>query len=188
MKRTAPRRKSRTERHSSARAGTHKSHMRLAATWMLPTKMAAEHALDGVASLVKAAAEAAFPASVGLERDVENSTLPLDEVAEAVGVLGRSAWTMQRAGRSSSSASAARQSAAWPGVRRNASGLPWASAMAWIFVLRPPRLIPIAWRTPPFSAGNRTVGLHMRAVDQNLSGRLTGNGQCFEYRRPDTLF
>lgn len=49
---------------------------------------AAEHAFDGVAALVEAAAEAAFPTSVGLGRDVGNSTLPLDEVADAVGVIG----------------------------------------------------------------------------------------------------
>lgn len=45
---------------------------------------AAEHALDGVAPLVKAAAQGAFPASVGLGRDVWNSTMPLDEVADAL--------------------------------------------------------------------------------------------------------
>ncbi len=49
---------------------------------------AAEHALEGIASLVMAAAEAAFPASIGLGRDVRNSTLPLDKVTDAVGVIG----------------------------------------------------------------------------------------------------
>lgn len=49
---------------------------------------AAEHALDRVASLVEAAAEAAFPASVGLGRDVGNSALLLDEVADTVGIIG----------------------------------------------------------------------------------------------------
>lgn len=49
---------------------------------------AAEHALDGIAPLVEAAAEAAFPASVGLGRGVGNSALPLDEVPDTVGVIG----------------------------------------------------------------------------------------------------
>lgn len=49
---------------------------------------AAEHAFDGVAPLIEAAAEAAFPASIGLGRDVGNSTLPLDEVPDAVCVIG----------------------------------------------------------------------------------------------------
>lgn len=49
---------------------------------------AAEHALDGVASLVEAAAEATSPASIGLGRDVGNGTLLLNQVADAVGVIG----------------------------------------------------------------------------------------------------
>lgn len=49
---------------------------------------AAEHALDGVAALVEGFAEAAFPAPVGLGRDVGNRTLFLDQVADAVAVVG----------------------------------------------------------------------------------------------------
>ena len=40
---------------------------------------------------------------------------------------------------------AARQLVAWPPVRRLASGRPWPSLKAWILVVRPPRLTPIAW-------------------------------------------
>ncbi len=68
---------------------------------------AAEHALDGVAPLVEAAAEAASPASIGLGRDVGNGTLLLNQVADAVVSLARSAWTRQRTGRLPSNASAA---------------------------------------------------------------------------------
>ena len=48
---------------------------------------------------------------------------------------------MQRRGRASSRCSAARQSAACPGVSRKASGRPWRSVTAWTLVLRPPRLL-----------------------------------------------
>ena len=49
---------------------------------------AAEHALNGVASSIQAAAEAAFPASIGLGRDVGNGTLLFNQAADAVGVIG----------------------------------------------------------------------------------------------------
>ena len=49
---------------------------------------AAEHALDGVAALVEGLAEAAFPAAVGFGRDVGDRALLLDEVADAVAVIG----------------------------------------------------------------------------------------------------
>ena len=48
----------------------------------------AEHALDGVAALVEAFAEAAFPASVALGRDVGDRALLLDQIADAVAVIG----------------------------------------------------------------------------------------------------
>lgn len=43
---------------------------------------------DGVAALVEAAAEAAFPEPVGLWRDVRDGILTLDQVADAVAVVG----------------------------------------------------------------------------------------------------
>ena len=49
---------------------------------------AAEHALDGVSALVEGAAEAGFPAAVGLWRDVGDRALRLDQVADAVAVIG----------------------------------------------------------------------------------------------------
>lgn len=45
---------------------------------------------------------------------------------------------------SSSRASSGPNHCACPGIRRNAKGLPRASIKAWIFVLNPPRLWPIA--------------------------------------------
>ncbi len=48
----------------------------------------AEHAFDGAAALVKRLAEAAFPALVGLGRDVGDRALLFDEVADAVAVIG----------------------------------------------------------------------------------------------------
>ena len=49
---------------------------------------AAEHALDGVAPFVEGFAEAAFPAAVAFGRDVGDRTLFLDQVADAVAVIG----------------------------------------------------------------------------------------------------
>lgn len=53
--------------------------------------------------------------------------------------------TMQQAGGSWSTVSAARQSAAWRDGKRKASCLPCAPAMAWILVLRRSRLTLSAW-------------------------------------------
>lgn len=49
---------------------------------------AAEHALDGIATLVEGFAEAAFPAAVALGRDVGDRALILDQIADAVAVIG----------------------------------------------------------------------------------------------------
>ena len=49
---------------------------------------AAEHPLDGVATLVERFAEAAFPAPVALGRDVGDRALLFDQVADAVAVIG----------------------------------------------------------------------------------------------------
>jgi hypothetical protein len=49
---------------------------------------AAEHALDGVAALVEGLAEAAFPDAVALGRDVGDGTLILNDIADAVAVVG----------------------------------------------------------------------------------------------------
>ena len=48
---------------------------------------ATEHALDGVSALVEDAAEAGFPAAVGLGRDVRDGLLALDQIADAVAVI-----------------------------------------------------------------------------------------------------
>lgn len=47
----------------------------------------AEHALDSVAALVEGLAKATFPKPVGLRRDVRDSALAFDQVADAVGVV-----------------------------------------------------------------------------------------------------
>jgi len=49
---------------------------------------AAEHPFDGVASLVEGFAEASFPAPVALGRNVGDGALFLDQVADAVAVIG----------------------------------------------------------------------------------------------------
>ena len=49
---------------------------------------AAEHAFDGVAAFVEGLAEAAFPHSGALWRDVRDSALAFDQVADVVGVVG----------------------------------------------------------------------------------------------------
>ena len=49
---------------------------------------AAEHALDGVSAFVEDLAEAAFPTTVTLGRDVGDRALLLNQVADAVAVIG----------------------------------------------------------------------------------------------------
>ena len=110
---------------------------------------AAEHALDGVAALVEGLAEAAFPATIPLGWDVRDGTLILDQVSDAVAIIGTVCVDDAATGRASSGCSAARQSAACPGVSRKASGRPCRSVRAWTLVLRPPRMTPIAWRCAP---------------------------------------
>jgi len=48
----------------------------------------AEHAFNGVAALVERFAEAAFPAAVALGRNVGDRALSLDQIADAVAVVG----------------------------------------------------------------------------------------------------
>jgi hypothetical protein len=60
------------------------------------------------------------------------------------------------------SASAPSRSWACPAVRKKASGLPRASTMAWIFVLNPPLLRPIAWSSPSFFERRRCADAHAR--------------------------
>jgi hypothetical protein len=94
---------------------------------------------------------------------------------------------MVRGARSSSRTSAARQSATLPPLSRKRSGRPSPSVSAWSLLLRPPRLIPIAWTSPPFSAACRAVRLHMCAVDQDFGGRSTRCRQCDEHLLPDAF-
>ena len=49
---------------------------------------AAEYALDGVAAPVEGAAEAAFPDAAAFGRDVGDGTLALNQVADAIAVIG----------------------------------------------------------------------------------------------------
>ena len=48
----------------------------------------AEHTFDGGAAFVEGLAEATFPAPVALERDVGDRALLLDQVADAIAVIG----------------------------------------------------------------------------------------------------
>jgi hypothetical protein len=116
-------------------------------------------------------------------------TAPCSSIRSRMRLLSwaRSAWTMQRRGKAFSRCSAARQSAACPGVSRKASGRPCRSVSAWTLVLRPPRLTLIAWKCAPFSTRCRAVGLHMRTVDQHL-GRWPAFGrQRLEHVAPHAL-
>ena len=61
-----------------------------------------------------------------------------------------------------SNASAPCRSWACPAVRKKASGLPSASTMAWILVLSPPLLRPIAWSSPSFFQRRHCAGAHAR--------------------------
>ena len=49
---------------------------------------AAEHALDGVAAFAEGLAEAAVPKTVAFGRDVGDRALLLDQIANAVAVVG----------------------------------------------------------------------------------------------------
>src|SRR5687768_3858780 len=88
------------------------------------------------------------------------------------------------AARSGSRASAPCRSCACPGVSANPVGLPSASTRAWILVLRPPRLRPMA-SSPPFWVHRRCAdGAHDRAVDHRVL--VVGvTGQVLEDPRPD---
>ena len=94
---------------------------------------------------------------------------------------------MVRGARSSSRTSAARQSATLPPVNRKRSGRPSLSVSAWSLLLRPPRLIAIAWTNAPLSAARRAVRLHMRAVDHDFGGRSTRCRQRDEHLLPDAF-
>jgi|TARA_R100000501_G_scaffold18326_1_gene37702 hypothetical protein len=48
----------------------------------------AEHAFDGVATFAEHFREAAFPAPVGLGRDIRNRALALDQIANGVAIIG----------------------------------------------------------------------------------------------------
>jgi len=52
-------------------------------------------------------------------------------------------------GRARNNRGAVAMSEALPGVSRIRRGRPWASATAWILVVRPPRELPIAWTKAP---------------------------------------
>ncbi|KTF67871.1 hypothetical protein ATB93_16255 [Sphingomonas sp. WG] len=60
--------------------------------------------------------------------------------------------------------------------------------MAWILVLGPPRLLPIAWACAPLFRRLATDGFYMRAVDQDLSRWSAGSGESFEHCLPHALF
>jgi hypothetical protein len=94
---------------------------------------------------------------------------------------------MVPAARSFNRTSTARQSATWPPVSRKRSGRPSPSVRAWSLLLRPPRLIPIAWTSAPLSAARRAVRLHVRAVDQNLGRWSARRCQRHEQLLPHAL-
>src|ERR1700720_659774 len=60
------------------------------------------------------------------------------------------------------STSAPCRSWACPAVRKKASGFPRASTMAWILVLNPPLLRPIAWSSPSFFERRRCADVRVR--------------------------
>jgi hypothetical protein len=78
-------------------------------------------------------------------------------------------------------------SAALPPVSRKRSGRPSPYVSAWSLLVRPPRLIPIAWRSAPFSTRSRAVRLHMGAVDKDLGRRSARRRQSGEQLPPDAL-
>ena len=55
-----------------------------------------------------------------------------------------------------------------PGVRLKATGLPSASQTAWILVLSPPLLRPIAWSSPSSFERQRYVAVHELWLNQSL--------------------
>src|SRR5215212_772474 len=70
-------------------------------------------------------------------------------------------------------ASAPARSCSWPPVRWKPTGLPSASTSAWILVVSPPLLRPIAWSGPAFwgrrpRAGRVLMSAHDGAVDHRI--------------------
>jgi hypothetical protein len=124
----------------------------------------AEDALDGVATAVERGAEAALAAPVCLRRDVSSGHLRF--VLRTPSVLGtaagasiapqkrsaskaRSAITRAPSGTASIGVSPPRRSAVLPPERWNAIGLPAWFAAAWILLVRPPRVRPMACACSP---------------------------------------
>ena len=110
---------------------------------------AAEHALDCVSAFIEWAREAAFQRLFALEGML--GTAPWRSIRSQIALVSYalSASTMVRGARSSSRTSPARQSATLPPVSRKRGGRPSPSVSAWSLLLRPPRLIPIAWASAP---------------------------------------
>jgi len=77
----------------------------------------AEHPLDGIAAFVEGPAGATLPNTRALRRDVRDGSLALDQVADAVGIVGTVGVNDAALRQVISRCSAARQSAAWQGVR-----------------------------------------------------------------------
>ena len=75
-----------------------------------------------------------------------------------------------------------------PAVSRKASGLPSASTRAWILVLSPPRLRPIAWSSSFFGrAGAVLVGAHDGAVDHRVFV-VGARGEMLKHPLPHPAF
>lgn len=104
----------------------------------------AKYLLNGVASLVEAAADAVFQRRSWHWVGCGGNTLPLDEVPDAVGVAGAIGVA------DADGLQAIQERLHCPTVGRLATchgegeRVALRAAIAWISVLRPPRLIPIA--------------------------------------------
>ena len=129
----------------------------------------AEEVLDQVARLVAVAVK--FGRVLRFDRDGMTAALP----AAANGWRTRLSASKARSAISrvavicGSSASAPTRSCACPGVSRRANGRPRASTRAWIFVLSPPRLRPMACVSSFFGrAGAVLMGPHDGAVDYRV--------------------
>jgi hypothetical protein len=73
-----------------------------------------------------------------------------------------------------------------PGVSARRSGRPRTSTRAWIFVVRPPREMPMAWARAPFCAAGTPVRLHIAAVDLGRLGDPALVGQRSKDTAPHT--
>ena len=118
-----------------------------------PILETAEHARDEIVSAIGGLVETMMSLAGRIVRDDRNRAAFEKKATQTIAVVGGVGGPAATWRNSAVSAVATRTSPRWPGVTSIAIGRPRASTMAWIFVVRPPRLMPIAWFCSPLMDG-----------------------------------